>query len=106
MTRARARLLARHIGLMSSGGVLPGATQSGKQVGSFGILGSFSLHPRKSITSGEGGMLVTDDEALAVKLRQFRNHGIEMKEGIMHFPEAGFNYRMTGNHSNKIVFRH
>lgn len=72
-----------------------GAMQHGKPVGSFGIIGSFSLHPRKSITSGEGGVLVTNDEQLAIKLRQLRNHGIEMINGQMHFVEAGFNYRLT-----------
>jgi perosamine synthetase len=72
-----------------------GAVQNNKQAGSFGIMGSFSLHPRKSITSGEGGILITSDPAITEKLRQLRNHGIEMKEGIMHFPEAGFNYRLT-----------
>ena len=72
-----------------------GAVQNSKKAGTFGIIGSFSLHPRKSITSGEGGILVTEDDRIAVKLRQLRNHGIEMKEGIMYFPEAGFNYRMT-----------
>lgn len=72
-----------------------GATQNGKPVGSFGSMGSFSLHPRKSITSGEGGVLVTSDEQLAVKLRQWRNHGIEMINGQMRFVEAGFNYRLT-----------
>lgn len=72
-----------------------GATQNEKKVGTFGLLGSFSLHPRKSITSGEGGLLVTDDDVIAVKLRQLRNHGIEMENGQMNFVEAGFNYRMT-----------
>jgi perosamine synthetase len=72
-----------------------GAVQYNKPAGSFGIMGSFSLHPRKSITSGEGGVLVTSDAAITAKLHQLRNHGIEMKEGIMHFPEAGFNYRLT-----------
>jgi perosamine synthetase len=72
-----------------------GARQNGKPVGSFGILGSFSLHPRKSITSGEGGILLTNDDAIAKKLRQLRNHGIEMENGQMNFVEAGFNYRMT-----------
>jgi len=72
-----------------------GATQQGKHVGSFGVLGSFSLHPRKSITSGEGGVLLTDNGALAEKLRHLRNHGIDMREGVMHFVEAGFNYRLT-----------
>lgn len=72
-----------------------GATQNGKHTGTFGNLGSFSLHPRKSITCGEGGVLLTNDDALAKKLRQLRNHGIEMQEGQMHFVDAGLNYRMT-----------
>lgn len=72
-----------------------GATQYGKHVGTFGNFGSFSLHPRKSITSGEGGVLLTNDSNLDKKVRQLRNHGIEMKDGIMHFVEAGYNYRMT-----------
>jgi dTDP-4-amino-4,6-dideoxygalactose transaminase len=72
-----------------------GAKQNGKAVGSFGVLGSFSLHPRKSITSGEGGVLLTNNDKLATKLRQLRNHGIEMTDGKMNFVEAGFNYRMT-----------
>lgn len=72
-----------------------GARQNEKLVGTFGIIGSFSLHPRKSITSGEGGILLTNDDALAKKLRQLRNHGIEMENGQMDFVEAGFNYRMT-----------
>lgn len=72
-----------------------GATQNGKHVGSFGVAGSFSLHPRKSITSGEGGVLVNNDNELDKKLRQLRNHGIEMQDGKMAFVEAGFNYRLT-----------
>ncbi|MBK8698274.1 MAG: DegT/DnrJ/EryC1/StrS family aminotransferase [Saprospiraceae bacterium] len=46
-----------------------GATQNGKLVGSFGHFGSFSLHPRKSITSGEGGVLTTNDENTMLKVR-------------------------------------
>ena len=72
-----------------------GACQHGKPVGSFGDIGSFSLHPRKSITSGEGGVLVTGQESLNKKIRQLRNHGIEMHEGTMEFEESGFNYRLT-----------
>ena len=72
-----------------------GATQNGKYAGTFGKFGSFSLHPRKSITSGEGGILVTDDTTMDKKIRQLRNHGIEMEDGIMNFVEAGFNYRLT-----------
>lgn len=72
-----------------------GARENGKCTGSFGITGSFSFHPRKAITSGEGGMLVTNDDSLAHQLRVLRNHGIEMQNGKMEFPEAGYNYRMT-----------
>jgi dTDP-4-amino-4,6-dideoxygalactose transaminase len=72
-----------------------GAKQNNQRVGSFGIAGSFSLHPRKSITSGEGGIITSNDEDLSIKLRQLRNHGIEMIDGMMVFEEAGFNYRLT-----------
>lgn len=72
-----------------------GATENGKHTGSFGTLGSFSFHPRKAVTSGEGGMLVTNDDATADRLRTLRNHGIKMQQGQMTFVTAGFNYRMT-----------
>lgn len=89
-------LAARHnIHVIEDAACALGAMINGKLVGSFGILGSFSLHPRKSITSGEGGMLLTNDAHLARKLRQLRNHGIELENGRMNFVEAGYNYRMT-----------
>ena len=72
-----------------------GARQNGRLVGTFGTLGSFSLHPRKSITAGEGGILLTNDDTLAAKIRQLRNHGIQMNGDQMDFVSAGFNYRMT-----------
>lgn len=72
-----------------------GATQNGKKVGTFGDFGSFSLHPRKSITSGEGGVLVTNNSNYSAKVKVLRNHGIEMQDGKMEFIAAGYNYRMT-----------
>lgn len=72
-----------------------GATENGKYAGTFGDIGSFSFHPRKAITSGEGGLLVTNDDKLARKFRILRNHGIEFQNGKMEFVDAGFNYRMT-----------
>lgn len=63
--------------------------------GTQGDLGSFSFHPRKAITSGEGGLLVTNDDDIAQQLRVLRNHGIEYRNGKMDFVAAGFNYRMT-----------
>lgn len=72
-----------------------GASQNGKHAGSFGTLGCFSFHPRKAITTGEGGLVATDDESIANKLRALRNHGIEMVDGKSEFTMPGFNYRMT-----------
>ncbi|NNE36625.1 MAG: DegT/DnrJ/EryC1/StrS family aminotransferase [Rhodothermales bacterium] len=72
-----------------------GATEKSKQVGSFGTVGSFSLHPRKSVTSGEGGILTTKDDNLADSFRLLRNHGMLTKDGSMDCVLPGFNYRMT-----------
>lgn len=72
-----------------------GASQNGKSVGTFGDFGSFSLHPRKAISSGEGGLISCDDETLLKKVQILRNHGIDMVDGKMEFVAAGFNYRMT-----------
>lgn len=73
-----------------------GARQNGKHVGTFGIAGSFSFHPRKSITSGEGGIICTKDQGIANVCRQLRNHGIDPENStILDFVNAGFNYRLT-----------
>lgn len=72
-----------------------GAHQNNCYTGSFGDFGSFSFHPRKAITSGEGGILTTNNELLAEKIKILRNHGIQYRNGKMDFVEAGFNYRMT-----------
>ncbi len=53
-----------------------GATWNGKPVGSIGLLNNFSFHPVKHIATGEGGMVTTDDAALAERMREFRTHGI------------------------------
>jgi perosamine synthetase len=86
---------AHNISVIEDAACALGAKQNGKFVGTFGLLGSFSLHPRKSITSGEGGILLTNDDDIALKLTVLRNHGIQSQNGIMDFVEAGFNYRMT-----------
>jgi perosamine synthetase len=72
-----------------------GAKIDSRFAGSIGDFGSFSFHPRKAITSGEGGILVTNDDALASKIRILRNHGSEMINQKLEFTQAGFNYRMT-----------
>ena len=73
-----------------------GAKQNNMFSGSVGIAGSFSFHPRKAITSGEGGAIVTNDKELALKLRALRNHGIDSQnKSKLDFIHAGYNCRMT-----------
>lgn len=72
-----------------------GASDAGVLAGTAGDFGSFSLHPRKSITSGEGGLLVCKDRGHAEKVSIFRNHGLSVSDGQMAFTEAGYNYRLT-----------
>jgi perosamine synthetase len=72
-----------------------GATENNKFAGTLGDIGSFSFHPRKAITGGEGGVIVTNNDELAKKLKILRNHGIEIIDNKMEFVVAGYNYRMT-----------
>lgn len=72
-----------------------GARYKDKHVGTFGDFGSFSLHPRKAISSGEGGVLITSNESHDRRIKILRNHGTEMINGKMEFTAIGFNYRMT-----------
>jgi perosamine synthetase len=80
-----------------------GAEYNGKRVGSIADMTVFSFHPVKHLTTGEGGMVATNDERLAETLRRFRNHGIssearERQESGQWFYEMvllGFNYRLT-----------
>ncbi len=80
-----------------------GAEYKGKKVGALADLTVFSFHPVKHITTGEGGMVVTDDFELAGKMRRFRNHGFttdhrqRAEKGTWYYEmtELGYNYRIT-----------
>lgn len=82
-----------------------GATYKGQHVGYFGDAGVFSFHPRKAITTGEGGMVTSQSEELITKIRRLRDHGAELSDLQRHLgpkpyllsdhTEAGFNQRMT-----------
>lgn len=82
-----------------------GACYHGRHVGTFGLAGCFSFHPRKAITTGEGGLLTVNDEGLAKKLRSLREHGVSLSDLNRHqagrpydMPEvemAGLNYRLS-----------
>lgn len=73
-----------------------GATLDGKQVGTFGIFGMFSLYPTKNMTSGEGGMVSCEGPELARAVRLLRNQGMEVQYAN---EVAGFNNRMTDIHA-------
>ncbi|MCU1527036.1 MAG: perosamine synthetase [Frondihabitans sp.] len=71
-----------------------GATVDGKPVGSFGDAAIFSFFGNKIVTTGEGGMVVTDDPALEKHIRLLRGQGMDPERRYW-FPEVGYNYRMT-----------
>ena len=81
-----------------------GGKFNGKYLGGHGIPTTYSFHPRKTITTGEGGMLMTNDESFANKARILRSAGASVSDLERHklkgtvvqsYPEAGYNYRMT-----------
>lgn len=65
-----------------------------RKVGSFGIINCFSFYGNKIITTGEGGMCVTNDEKLAERMNYFKNHGMKKEKRYWH-EEVGYNYRLT-----------
>ncbi len=71
-----------------------GARYQGKRVGSLGEINAFSFYGNKIITTGEGGLLTTDEDALAEKVRFLRDHAMSPEKRYWH-TEVGFNYRMT-----------
>ncbi len=97
--------IAPQLKIVEDGACAAGAALRGKAAGSLGDIGCFSFHPRKSVTTGEGGMITTNNDQLADKLNLLRNHGASISEEQRHkgpkpyvlpdFDIVGFNYRMT-----------
>lgn len=71
-----------------------GQTYKGRPCGSFGNVSAFSFYPNKHVTTGEGGMVLTDDERLAERCRSLRNLCFQAKKRFVH-EELGYNFRMT-----------
>ena len=98
-------LAKRHgVDLIEDAAPTIGGTYKGRRVGSNAHQTVFSFHPRKVITTGEGGMILTDDDALADRARKLRAHGMSVSDLDRHkadrpiieeYHDLGFNYRMT-----------
>lgn len=94
-----------HLKIVEDGACAAGSSLRDRPAGSLGDVGCFSFHPRKSVTTGEGGMLTTNDDQLAEIMDRYRNHGASVSEEQRHhgpkpyilpaFEMVGFNYRMT-----------
>lgn len=97
--------IAPQLKIVEDGACAAGSALNGNPAGSLGDIGCFSFHPRKSVTTGEGGMLTTNNDELAEKMNMLRNHGASISEEQRHkgprpyilpeFDMVGYNYRMT-----------
>jgi perosamine synthetase len=93
----------RRVPLVADASHALGAAQDGRPVGGLADLSTFSLHPVKPITTGEGGIITTDDARLADRMRRFRNHGLnndhrqrsQAGSWVYEMTELGYNYRLT-----------
>lgn len=93
------------VAILEDAACAAGARYKGRFAGTLGDMAAFSLHPRKSITTGEGGVLTTNSKELFEKADCLRNHGASISEEQRHlgpkpyllaeFDELGYNYRMT-----------
>jgi perosamine synthetase len=72
----------------------PGALYNGRKVGTFGDVSCFSFFGNKVITTGEGGMCLTNNDELAERMRILRDHGMNLQQKYK-YDHLGFNYRMT-----------
>jgi dTDP-4-amino-4,6-dideoxygalactose transaminase len=99
------KAISGNIPLVEDGACAAGASYKNTPAGALGTIGCFSFHPRKSVTTGEGGMITTNDDHLADLMSMLRNHGASISEEQRHlgprpyilpdFNMLGFNYRMT-----------
>lgn len=94
MTEIQALARSRGLFVIEDCAEAPGARYDGEPVGSFSDIASCSFFANKIVTTGEGGICLTNDPDLAVRLRMLRDHGMRPERRYW-FEEAGFNYRMT-----------
>jgi len=98
-------IAARHrLAVIDDAACAFGSRNRNRPVGSLAEITVFSLHARKVVTTGEGGMIVTNDRALATRLRRLRHQGMSVSDFARHdasptvfesYPEIGYNFRIT-----------
>jgi dTDP-4-amino-4,6-dideoxygalactose transaminase len=98
-------VLPENVAIVEDAACAAGSDWKGRPAGSLGKVAAFSFHPRKSVTTGEGGMVTTNDSELAERMDRMRNHGAGISEEQRHsgpkpyllpdFDLIGYNYRMT-----------
>jgi len=95
---------ARGISIVEDAACAIGSTYHGRPIGSHGNITCFSFHPRKTLSTGEGGMITTDDAGIAERARALRSHGASVSALSRHeakglvfeeYRELGFNYRLS-----------
>jgi perosamine synthetase len=91
---ARIEELPELVVLEDAAGAL-GASRGGRPCGSLGALACFSFHPRKIVTTGEGGAVTTADDALAERVRSLRHHGWSPSSSYDDMPRPAYNYRLS-----------
>jgi len=99
------REVCRDVPVVEDAACAAGATLHGSPVGTGALLAAWSFHPRKLLTTGEGGMVTTDDAEWAARIRRLREHGMTVSAADRHaaggkvvlegYAETAFNYRMT-----------
>jgi dTDP-4-amino-4,6-dideoxygalactose transaminase len=99
---------ARGLAILEDAACAIGATYRGRRIGSHGHITCFSFHPRKTLSTAEGGMITTDDADIAAHARTLRSHGASVSDlsrystkGLVfeEYHELGFNYRMSDVHA-------
>jgi len=100
----RALCEPRGVAVIEDAACAAGAVYRGRPAGATASLATFSFHPRKLLTTGEGGMITTPDADVAARLRRLREHGMSVGAAERHasqqpvierYLEVGYNYRMT-----------
>jgi perosamine synthetase len=86
---------ARNVAIVEDAACALGAKLAGRSAGAWGRLGCLSFHPRKIVTTGEGGAVTSDDAVLAHSIRMLRNHGLDPDAAWPEFAVAGYNLRLT-----------